>query len=367
MQLNILSRRIPLILIGSLFFIQSSILSGSVSANSAGFTDVPSTHPNAEAINYVHEQAIVEGYPDGTFHPDSPINRAEFTKIIVEAYYQGQAKGSDCFPDVGTDWFAKYVCLGKSLNIIAGYPDGNFYPANDINFVEVAKILANAKGSTVIPDPLIWYKPYVDILTEAKAIPTSIGSLNQKVTRGEMAEMIYRLRAELSNQPSKTYQELVIENATPQQQAELGLPVRLKIPVINLDAAIEYVGLTPQGAVGVPVDPNNAAWYDIGPFPGEVGSAIITGHVDWYYGAKGVFENLHKVVPGDRIIVQDLKGTGISFVVREIRNFDPSAVATDVFVSNDGKEHLNLITCEGKWIKSAKMYSQRLVVFADRE
>jgi len=380
MRLKILSRRTLLILTGFalssallFYFIPKiSIRNGSGLMNNifATFGDVPSTHPNYEAINYIQSQNIVDGYPDGTFRPDNLINRAEFTKIISEAYFKGQANGSNCFPDVGTEWFAKYVCFDKISNFIAGYPDGNFKPANNINFVEIAKILVNVKGFMVTPDPNTWYKPYVEKLAEFNDVPISITSFNQKVTRGEMAEMIYRLKANITNKPSKTYEELVIENAVspPElEQASTGLPVRLKIPGINVDSAVEEVGLTPQGAVGVPKDPANAAWYDLGPRPGDNGSAVITGHVNWYYGATGVFANLHNMKPGDKIAVLDDKGTVISFVVRESRSYDAEADATDVFNSNDGKAHLNLITCEGVWNKYVRQYSKRLVVFADKE
>jgi LPXTG-site transpeptidase (sortase) family protein len=197
----------------------------------------------------------------------------------------------------------------------------------------------------------------VDKLTEAHAIPNSITSFSQKITRGEMAEMIYRLNAGITDKPFGTYQE----------QASPGLPVRLKIPGINVDSAIESVGLTSDGAVGIPKDPNNAAWYNVGPRPGEIGSAVITGHVNWYFGATGVFADLHKVKPGDKITVLDDKGSIISFVVREIRNYDAAADAIDVFYTNDGKSHLNLITCEGVWNKIKRQYSERLVVFTDKE
>ncbi|MFZ2299818.1 MAG: class F sortase [Candidatus Moraniibacteriota bacterium] len=54
-------------------------------------------------------------------------------------------------------------------------------------------------------------------------------------------------------------------------------------------------------------------------------------------------------------------------MVRESRSFDPDADALDVFSSDDGKAHLNLITCEGVWDKASKRYSKRLVVFTDKE
>ena len=339
---------------------ESALAHNIVFASVGSFSDVPRTHPNYEAIEYIKAKNIVNGYSDGTFRPDAMVNRAEFTKIIIEAYYSGQASGSNCFPDVGKEWFAKYVCFAKISNFVTGYPDGSFKPAESINFVEIAKILVNIKGLLVTPYPnpgfSPWYKPYVEKLAEVNAIPASITSFSQKVTRGEMAEMVYRLNASISNKPSTTYQEI----------ASPGLPVRLKIPGINVDSVIESVGLTPEGAMGVPKDPNNAAWYNLGPHPGDNGSAVMSGHVNWYYGAKGVFEKLSKLKPGDKIEVLDDKGAVISFVVRESRSFDAAADANDVFFSKDGKAHLNLITCEGVWNKLAKQYSKRLVVFADR-
>lgn len=141
---------------------------------------------------------------------------------------------------------------------------------------------------------------------------------------------------------------------------------KLLIPSIGVHAAIENVTLTKQGSMGVPKDPLNAGWYALGPKPGEKGSAVIDGHVNWYYGATGVFKDLKKVKPGDKIMVQDEKGVTTSFVVREIRKFDAAADATAVFRSADNKAHLNLITCDGTWNKLTQQYSERLVVFADK-
>ena len=152
-----------------------------------------------------------------------------------------------------------------------------------------------------------------------------------------------------------------------QEQVSPGLPMRLKIPKINVDAVVEYVGLTPQGAVGVPKGPSNTAWFDLGPRPGEKGSSVIVGHFGWKNGIPAAFDNLNKLRKGDKLYVEDDKGAIISFVVRESRRYDQKADASDVFSSNDGKPHLNLITCEGIWSKVSKSYSNRLVVFTDKE
>lgn len=147
----------------------------------------------------------------------------------------------------------------------------------------------------------------------------------------------------------------------------IGVPVNIKIPSIKVDGVIEKVGLKTDGSMDVPKQPLDAAWYELGPRPGEIGSAAIDGHVNWYYGATGVFADLRKVKPGDKITVQDDKGAIISFVVRGSRMYAAAADAVDVFKSSDGKAHLNLITCDGTWDKNAKQYTKRLVVFADKE
>ncbi|MFA6194125.1 MAG: class F sortase [Patescibacteria group bacterium] len=146
-----------------------------------------------------------------------------------------------------------------------------------------------------------------------------------------------------------------------------GLPVRLKIPKIKVNAAFESVGLTPKGAVGVPKNFSNVAWFNISPRPGENGSAVVTGHYGRKNGKGSVFDNLHKLRPGDKLYVQDNKGATAVFVVRESRRYDPKANVSDIFNVNDGKVHLNLITCEGVWDPSLKSYSRRLVVFTDQE
>lgn len=149
--------------------------------------------------------------------------------------------------------------------------------------------------------------------------------------------------------------------------ASFGKPKILKIPRIKVSARVDSVGVAKDGSMGVPIVPKNVAWFKLGPRPGEVGSAVISGHVNWWTGAVGSFANLNKLKPGDKILVQDENGQEISFVVRLSKNYNAAADATDIFTSKDGKAHLNLITCSGVWNKNAKQYTQRLVVFADKE
>jgi LPXTG-site transpeptidase (sortase) family protein len=151
-------------------------------------------------------------------------------------------------------------------------------------------------------------------------------------------------------------------------QASSGLPALLRIPKISIDAKIDFVGVTSDGAVGVPKGPTDVAWFDLGPRPGDNGSAVIDGHYgQWKNGGGSVFDDLNKLIPGDKIYVEDTEGMTVTFVVRELHTYGQNEYAPGVFSSGDGKAHLNLITCEGAWIEAQKTYSNRLIVFTDKE
>ncbi len=158
-----------------------------------------------------------------------------------------------------------------------------------------------------------------------------------------------------------------VPDAISAEHARFGLPVRLIVPKIRVTATVERVGVTSDGAMDVPKNFMNAAWYDLGPRPGEEGSAVIDGHFDRKNGKSAVFNNLHKLRIGDKLYVEDEYGATITFVVRESRRYGKNDDSSDVFSSNDGKQRLNLITCEGVWDRVSKSYSKRLVVFADKE
>jgi LPXTG-site transpeptidase (sortase) family protein len=150
------------------------------------------------------------------------------------------------------------------------------------------------------------------------------------------------------------------------QKMHIGFPLRLKISIINVDAVIAYAGLTPDGAMEIKKDPTEVAWYDRGPRPGENGSAVIAGHYGFLNGKGSVFNDLHTLIKGDVISVVDDRNNTYSFIVRESRTYNPAADASGVFNSNDGKAHLNLITCEGTWNNAQATYSDRRVVFTER-
>ncbi|MFC1810596.1 S-layer homology domain-containing protein [Patescibacteria group bacterium] len=169
------------------------------------FTDVDEEDPNYLAINYLKDREDIVGYPDGTYKPENPINRAEFTKILVEAkigekpteYTEG------CFNDFDEEqWFTSYVCYAKDQNIINGYPDGTFKPANNINLAEASKILVNMFAlEKTQPTGAEWYSEYIETLEALHYIPDTFEYVSDEVTRGQMAEMVWRIMEDKQNLP----------------------------------------------------------------------------------------------------------------------------------------------------------------------
>lgn len=144
-----------------------------------------------------------------------------------------------------------------------------------------------------------------------------------------------------------------------------GLPVRLKIPAIGVDTAIEDALITPDGRMDVPAGSINVAWFALGPSPGKIGSSVIGGHFGIDNGVPKVFYNLDKLKIGDLVQIVNDRGETLSFIVRSTKSFNRDDDATTVFTSQDGLAHLNLITCEGLWNQVDDSYPQRLVVFTD--
>jgi hypothetical protein len=185
--------------------LRSLFLAASVSALPcsayAAFSDMPSSHLHFDAVTYVQQQKIVTGYADGTFRPEQSINRAEFTKIIMEAASKEKG-GSSCFGDVKEEWFAASVCGAKTLGIIGGYPDGSFQPGKNVSFAEAAKIIVSAFEASPPAQGSPWFAPFIAVLTGKNAVPADVLAPTQPLTRAQMAEIIFKLRTGVTGSSS---------------------------------------------------------------------------------------------------------------------------------------------------------------------
>ena len=140
-------------------------------------------------------------------------------------------------------------------------------------------------------------------------------------------------------------------------------PVKLTIPSIEVDANVQSVGLTPDGAIGIPTNFTDVAWYNDGPKPGELGNAIIDGHLDNAIDSDAVFSKLGDLKKGDSIYVTDDTGQKIYFRVTSAATYDTDNFPNEkIFGQTGNTAQLTLITCAGDWNPSTKSYNQILVV-----
>ncbi len=217
--------------------------------------------------------------------------------------------------------------------------------------------LAPASPTTVAAAPTATIAPASP--TAALATPTRAVPATPAVSGGTSSAVPIIPTAIASPPPTATP---VPPTATPVPRA--GQPTRLKIPVIRVDAAIEYVGLTPEGAMDVPKDYSKTAWYEPGPRPGEQGNSAIAGHVDSKTG-KAVFWDLHLLKAGDEIFVTGDDGVERRFVVSGVQSYGRTDAPLQQIFGPTSERHLNVITCdvESGFNKAKGEYAGNIVVY----
>jgi hypothetical protein len=111
------------------------------------FSDVTKEYKFYKEINILKDRNVIRGYKDNNYQPESFVNRAELTKMLISSKYSS-SEITRCdtnmysFPDVKNDtWYAPYVCVAKKNNIIDGYRDGLFHPESYITLPETIKII----------------------------------------------------------------------------------------------------------------------------------------------------------------------------------------------------------------------------------
>jgi len=177
------------------------------------FSDVPVTHVFHEPITRLAAVGVVNGYPDGLFHPGTPVTRAQFAKIVVSALgaHTDEIDNADAptFPDVpytGLVYPFDFVEEAVGLGIIHGHADGRFAPGADVPRLQLALMLVRAGGDGLAAPPAGYGCPFVDVPSYGRdAVATAYhnGLLSGKTatifdpygsaTRGHVAKMVYAL------------------------------------------------------------------------------------------------------------------------------------------------------------------------------
>ena len=145
--------------------------------------------------------------------------------------------------------------------------------------------------------------------------------------------------------------------------ARVARPVYLSIPVIGVHTRLIKLGLTAQGTLQVPATTSVAGWYTGGPRPGQVGSAVIAGHIDSYLG-PGVFFRLRLLRPGDHVYVRHAGGALAVFRVYAEHSYPKDHFPTDKVYGPAPDPELRLITCGGTFNPAIGSYLNNVVVYA---
>jgi hypothetical protein len=170
------------------------------------------------------------------------------------------------------------------------------------------------------------------------------------------------VRANERSLPGLLYPGINAAGAPKARPVARALPVTLSIPAIGLTVPLSQLGLNPDGTVQVPTNFQEPGWYRFGPSPGQLGSAVILGHVDSYQG-PAVFFRLRTLRPGDQVEVALADGVTTHFVVRQVAMYSKARFPTVRVYGSHGYSGLQLVTCGGAFDTQTRHYLSNIVVY----
>ncbi len=145
---------------------------------------------------------------------------------------------------------------------------------------------------------------------------------------------------------------------------EVSLPKRIVVPRARIDAPFTSpLGILESGEVEVPAGYEEVGYYKYGPTPGEIGPAVVLGHVDSFAG-PAVFYSLGALEPGDEIFIEREDGSTAVFSVERLERHLQAGFPTKEVYGDLSYPGLRLITCSGVYDNGQARYSHNLIVFA---
>jgi sortase (surface protein transpeptidase) len=177
------------------------------------------------------------------------------------------------------------------------------------------------------------------------------------------------VEAVIAEAPAPPVTPDVEESSPPESpQPRPAAPVTLRIPAIRVDAEVVPVGLEPDLAMEIPSDVRTVGWYDpfdgLGVIPGESGTAVIAGHVDSRTQGRGAFWPLRSLVAEDLVEVVHSDGTVTTWVVESVVLSPKEDIDLAEIFTFAGARRLALVTCGGRFDRSAGAYLENYVVMA---
>jgi sortase (surface protein transpeptidase) len=143
-------------------------------------------------------------------------------------------------------------------------------------------------------------------------------------------------------------------------------PVYLDVPAIGVHTPLVGLGLNADGTIALPPPRRNApaGWYRYLPTPGEIGPAVIVGHLDSARYGPAVFFRLASLRTGDTVSVRRADGSTAVFSVVALAEYPKTSFPTDTVYGPVDYPALRLITCGGSFDQAHHRYRANIVAYA---
>lgn len=159
--------------------------------------------------------------------------------------------------------------------------------------------------------------------------------------------------------------EVPVTPATPAPARATAVPVAVSVPAAGVEVPVVPVGVDPNGAMELPVDPAVAGWYEYGADPASAqGRTVISAHVDAPDYPIGPFSRLRDLAPGASVQVRDAAGQAFDYSVTAVTYYRKTDLPVAELFARDGAPALVLITCGGAFDASVGRYEDNVVVIA---
>jgi len=146
------------------------------------------------------------------------------------------------------------------------------------------------------------------------------------------------------------------------------LPLQVRIGTIAVDAPIVAVGLEPDGAMEIPDRVAEIGWYDpdgLGVVPGSTGTAVFAGHVDSRSQGRGALYDLRDLRVGEIVEIDLDDGTTQQWRITDVIQYPKNVLPLEDIFTWAGPSRLAFITCGGPFDRTARSYTDNIVVYAE--
>lgn len=178
-----------------------------------------------------------------------------------------------------------------------------------------------------------------------------------------LQEHRHPLAGPVRQRPAASVRAATATTLPPPVAVARSVPVAVRIPAIGLAVWLTKLGLNANGTVEVPTSVQVPGWFSPGPSPGQVGSAVILGHVDSYQG-PGVFFQLRTLQPGNQIEVNLADGVIATFKVTSVEEYQKTQFPDQEVYGSTGASELQLVTCGGTFNPQTGHYLSNIVVYS---